>query len=106
MQLVGFFFYDCISFIFCSLIENLSHGLSFPGNIWCHKSFDLLQFFYVLDMGEGIHFTIFEIENLDCIEFSLTLVPFSLPAAAAFFCPCSLCWELPLHVCDGQASVC
>lgn len=26
--------------------------------------------------------------------------------AAAHFCTSSLCWELPLHVCHGQASVC
>lgn len=58
------------------IIENLSHGLSFPGNIRCHKSFGLLQFFYVLDMGERVHSTTFQTENLDCIEPSLTLVLF------------------------------
>lgn len=106
MQLVWCFTIS-ITFIFCSLTNWKSvYVLSVSGNICCHKSFGFLQFFHVLDMGEWIHSTTFQTESFDCIEPFFNSGSFSPPAAAAFLRPCSLCWELPLHVCHGQASVC
>lgn len=107
MQRVGCFMISII-FIFCSLTSwksflwlILPRQYMLPSIFW--SSTVLLRF------GHGWGISVQDLSNWE-FRFHLAFPNsgsfFPPPAAAAFFCPCSLCWELPLHVCHGQASVC